>query len=34
VLSRARMLKDSPLIPDLDLLETMIADELPPPGGD
>jgi chemosensory pili system protein ChpC len=34
VLSRARMLKDSPLIPDLDMLESMIADEMPPPGGD
>jgi len=31
VLSRARMLKDSPSIPDLEQLETMIADELPPP---
>jgi chemosensory pili system protein ChpC len=31
VLSRARMLKDSPLIPDLEQLEAMIADELPPP---
>jgi chemosensory pili system protein ChpC len=27
VLCRVRMLKDSPLIPDLELLETMIADE-------
>jgi chemosensory pili system protein ChpC len=34
VLSRARMLKDSPLIPDLDLLEHMLADELPPPASD
>jgi chemosensory pili system protein ChpC len=27
VLCRVRMLKDSPLIPDLEMLETMIADE-------
>ncbi len=27
ILCRVRMLKDSPLIPDLELLETMIADE-------
>jgi hypothetical protein len=29
VLTRARMLKDTPLIPDLDQLEDMIADEMP-----